>query len=97
MAEHARIVRVARYRPQPGATEELREALHALAGGLRELPGLFGAQVCRISEDPEWLALVSRWKDEDAMQATGNPAIEALVDRVAGLGQEQRIEHFIAD
>jgi heme-degrading monooxygenase HmoA len=97
MAEHARIVRVARYRAQPGAIEELRAALHALAGGLRGLPGLFGAQVCRLSEDPEWLALVSRWQDEDAMQATRKPAIEALVAHVAGLGQEQRIEHFIAE
>lgn len=97
MAEHAGIVRVARYRPQPGATEELRDALHALAGGMRGLPGLFGAQVCRLVEDAEWLALVSRWKDEPAMQATGSAAIEALVARVAGLGQEQRIEHFIAE
>ncbi len=97
MAEHAHIVRVARYRPQPGAVEELQGALHALAEGMRGLPGLFGAQVCRLMEDPEWLALVSRWEHEEAMQATGNPAIEELMTRVAGLGQEQRVEHFIAE
>jgi quinol monooxygenase YgiN len=97
MAEHARIVRVARYRPQPGQIEELRTALHALADGMRGLPDLFGAQVCRLSEDPEWLALVSRWQREQAMQATGNAAVEELVTAVAGLAQDQRVEHFIAE
>jgi quinol monooxygenase YgiN len=97
MAEHARIIRVAKYRPQPGAVEELRDALRALAEGMRGLAGLFGAQVCRLSEDPEWLALVSRWEHEQAMQATANPGIDELTNRVAGLGQEQHVEHFIAD
>ena len=97
MAEHARIVRLARYRPQPGSAEELRDALQALAEGMRGIPGLFGAQVCRIREDPDWMALVTRWENEDAMQATGNPAVDELMNRVAGLGQEQRVEHFIAE
>ncbi|MDQ6672969.1 MAG: antibiotic biosynthesis monooxygenase [Chloroflexota bacterium] len=97
MAEHAHIVRVARYRPQPGAVEELRAALRALAEGMRGMPGLFGVQVCRLMEDPEWLALISRWEHEQAMQGTGDRSIEELVTRVAGLGQEQRVEHFIAD
>ena len=97
MPSHARIIRVARYRPQPGATEDLRAALHALARELRELSGVFGAQVCRIDEHPDWLALVSRWADEQSMQATGGPGIEELVDRVAGQAQEQQIEHFIAE
>ncbi len=96
MAEHAHIVRIARYRPQPGAVEELRSALNALAQGMRGLPGLFGVQVCELMEDPEWLALVSRWEHEAAMRATGNPGVEELVTRVAGLGQEQRVEHFVA-
>jgi len=97
MAEHARIIRVAKYRPQPGAAEDLRDALHALADGMRGLAGLFGAQACRVDGDPEWLALVSRWEHEQAMQATGNAGVEELVDRVAGLAQEQQIEHFIAE
>jgi quinol monooxygenase YgiN len=97
MAEHAHIVRVAKYRPLPGATEDMRAALNALADGMRGLPGLFGVQACRLSEDPEWLALVSRWDDEAAMQATGNPVIEELVDHVAGLADEQQLEHFITD
>jgi len=96
MAEHAHIVRVARYRALPGATADLGEALRALAEGMRGLPGLFGAQACRLNEDPEWLALVSRWDNEAAMQATGNPAIEKLVDHVAGLAEEQQLEHFVA-
>ena len=97
MAEHASIVRVARYRPQPGHVEELRAALHSLADSMRGLPDLFGAQVCRLNEDPDWLALVSRWQREQAMQATSNPAVEELVNQVAGLAQEQRVEHFIAE
>jgi quinol monooxygenase YgiN len=97
MPEHAHIVRVARYRALPGATADLRDALRALAEGLRGLPGLFGAQACRLSEDPEWLAVVSRWDNEEAMQATGTTAIEQLVERVAGLAEEQQLEHFIAD
>jgi heme-degrading monooxygenase HmoA len=97
MTEHAHIIRVAKYRPQPGGAKDLREALHALADGMRGLPGLFGAQACRVDGDSEWLALVSRWEREQAMQATGNASVEELVDRVAGLAQEQRLEHFIAE
>ncbi|MGI9145468.1 MAG: putative quinol monooxygenase [Chloroflexota bacterium] len=96
MAEHAHIVRVAKYRPQPGGVDDLRTALHALAERMRGLPGLFGVQVCQLIEDPEWLALVSRWEHEEAMRATGNPGLDELMTQVAGLGQEQRVEHFAA-
>ena len=96
MAEHAHVIRVAKYRPQPGGDDQLRQALDALAGGMRGLPGLFGAQVCRVSEDPESFALVSRWEREQSMGATGQAGLKELVDQVAGLSQEQQIEHFIA-
>ena len=97
MAEHAHIVRVARYRALPSDVDPLVEALHELAAGMRGLPGLFGAQACRLFEDAEWFALVSRWEDERAMQATSDPTVEELISRVAGLANEQRIEHFIAE
>jgi quinol monooxygenase YgiN len=96
MAEHAHVVRVAKYRPQPGADQDLRQALHALAAGMRGVPGLFGAQVCRLNEDSAVLALISRWEDEQAMQATGHPGLEELVDNVAGFALDQDVEHFIA-
>jgi quinol monooxygenase YgiN len=95
MAEHAHVVRVATYRPQPGGEDDLLAALHALAGGLRGVSGLFGAQVCRVNEHPDLLALISRWEHEQAMQATGHPGLEELVDNVAGLALEQHIEHYI--
>ena len=97
MAEHARIIRVARYRPRPGSTDELWDALHKLAAATRDLPGLFGAQVCRIREDPEWMAFVTRWENEEAMRATGEAVVEELMNRVAGLGEEQQVEHFIVE
>jgi quinol monooxygenase YgiN len=97
MAEHAHVIRVATYRPQPGADQELRQALTALAAAMRGLPGLFGAQVCRVTEQPDVLALVSRWEHEQAMIATGKPGVAELVDQVAGLAQDQHVEHFIAE
>ena len=94
MAEHAHIIRVAKYRPQPGGAKDLRDALHALADGMRGLPGLFGAQACRVDGDPEWLALVSRWEREQAMQATGNAGVGGSDRR--GHGRRLR-EHFIEE
>lgn len=96
MAEHAHVIRVAKYQPLPGADNELRQALDALAGGMRGMPGLFGAQVCRVTEAPEYFALVSRWQSEQAMGATGHAGLKELVDEVAGCAQDQQIEHFIA-
>jgi quinol monooxygenase YgiN len=96
MTEHAHVIRVAKYRPLPGRDDELRQALTALATGMRGAPGLFGAQVCRVTEDPELLALVARWEHERAMLATGDPHLQALSDEVAGLAQDQQVEHFIA-
>ena len=93
----AQIVRVAKYRPLPGAMDDLRAALHALASGMQGMSGLHFAQVCKVDEHPEWLALVSRWEDERSMQGTGAPGIEALVDHVASVAEEQRIEHFFTE
>jgi quinol monooxygenase YgiN len=96
MTDHAHVIRVAKYRPLPGSDAKLLEALNALATGMRGVPGLFGAQVCRVTEDPELLALVARWEHEQAMMATGDPRLQELIDAAAGFVEDQQVEHFIA-
>ena len=93
---HAHLIRVARYRADPGRHDELLARMRDLAVAMRELPGLFGVQVCRIVDAPEWLALVARWRDEESLRGiVGTPAAR-LVDDVVGLADEEEIEQFIA-
>ena len=93
--EHAHVIRVARYRADPGRREQLLARLHELAGAMRDLPGLFGAQVCTINEAPEWLALIGRWRDEAAMRGIAETPAAELAQEVVGLADEEVIEHFI--
>ena len=96
MPDHARLIRVAKYRPEPGARAELLERMEELAVAMRDLPGLFGAQVCTIAEAPEWLVIVSRWQDEEALRKiVGTPAAR-LVEDVAGLADEEEIQNLIS-
>jgi quinol monooxygenase YgiN len=93
--EHAHVIRVARYRADPGVRDQLLARMHDLAAAMRELPGLFGAQVCTINEAPEWLALVARWRDEEAMRGIAQTRAAELARDVVGLADEEHIEHFI--
>jgi quinol monooxygenase YgiN len=94
MSEHAQVIRVAKYRLGPGTRDELLARMQELATALRDIPGVFGAQVCRVAEAPEWLAIVSRWQDEDSMRnVVGTPAA-SLVDEVAGMADEEEIENL---
>jgi quinol monooxygenase YgiN len=94
--EHAQVIRVAKYRADPGMRDQLLARMHALAGAMRELPGLFGAQVCVINEAPEWLALIARWRDEESMRRIDGTPAARLTEDVVGLADEEEIEHFIS-
>ena len=94
--EHAHVIRVARYRADPGVRDQLLARLQELAGVMRDLPGLFGVQVCTIDKAPEWLALISRWRDEESMRRIVDTPAARLTQEAVGLADEEQIEHFIA-
>jgi hypothetical protein len=92
--EHARLIRIAKYRANPGVYEELLARMQALATAMRDVPDLFGAQVCTVAEAPDWLAIVSRWQAEDSLRhMVGTPAAR-LVEEVAGLADEEVVENL---
>jgi quinol monooxygenase YgiN len=93
--EHAHVIRVARYRADPGMRDQLLARMHELTGAMRELPGLFGAQVCTVVNAPEWLALISRWRDEASMRTIEGTPAARLTQEVVGLADEEEIEHFV--
>jgi quinol monooxygenase YgiN len=96
MPEHARLIRVAKYRPDPTARDELLKHMQELPVAMRDLPGLFGAQVCTIAEAPEWLAIVSRWQDEESLRNIAGTPAARLVEEVAGLADEEQIENLVS-
>jgi quinol monooxygenase YgiN len=93
--DHAHIVRIARYRPDPGQEAALLSQLQALAEAMRPLPGLFGAQVCRIQEDRDWLVLISRWENELAMRGVATGPAAAATEAVAQLAERQEVMHLL--
>jgi quinol monooxygenase YgiN len=67
MAEHANVVRVARFRPAPGRRDELLNRLLSGVDGIRQRDGCFGAQVCSLRQDPDIIAIISRWASNAAL------------------------------
>ena len=67
MAEHATVVRIARFRPPSGVRQELLSRLQAGVDGIRQRPDCFGAQICTLREDPEAVAIISRWASQHAL------------------------------
>ena len=68
MAEHANVVRIARFRPAPGRHEELVNRLQSGVDGIRDRDGCFGAQICTLREDPDSVVVISRWENETALE-----------------------------
>jgi quinol monooxygenase YgiN len=89
MAEHANVIRIARYRP---TADKRKELLNGGVGRLREMEGCFGAQVCVSRETPDTIAVISRWASQAAvdqfLQATATLRSEA--DQLAAA----TTEHF---
>ena len=70
MAEHAHIVRIVSGRPRSGQGEKLLGTARAGAEWMSAQDGCFGAQVCQVKEQPGAIAVVSRWRDQPALEAT---------------------------
>jgi quinol monooxygenase YgiN len=67
MAEHANVVRVARFRPAEGRREDLLSRLQNGVADIRQRNGCFGAQVCTVREVPDTIVLISRWESQAAL------------------------------
>jgi quinol monooxygenase YgiN len=67
--EHASIVRVARFRPAAGQRDALLNRLQGGVDGIRQRDGCFGAQICGLREEPETIAVISRWSNQAALDS----------------------------
>jgi quinol monooxygenase YgiN len=67
MAEHANVVRMARFRPASGRREELVDRLQSGVDAIRQRDGCFGAQICTVREDPDVVVVLSRWANQAAL------------------------------
>jgi quinol monooxygenase YgiN len=67
MAEHAHVIRVARFQPAAGKRDELVNRLVSGAEDIRKMEGCFGAQICSVRESPGVIAAVSRWASGAAL------------------------------
>jgi quinol monooxygenase YgiN len=80
VAEHAHVIRVTAFAPADGRREDVAAACRATSERARDADGCFGAQVCDMEEQPDGIAVVSRWRDRASLDAF----VEANAD---GLGQ----------
>jgi quinol monooxygenase YgiN len=94
--DHAQLIRVARFRPSPGMRDQVLARMQELATALRDIPGVFGAQVCTIADAPEWLAIVSRWQDEASIRNTVDTPAATLLNDVTGMADEEHIENLLS-
>jgi quinol monooxygenase YgiN len=97
MADHATVVRVARFRPTPGKEDDLLTVLRNLRDAADAHPSCFGAQVCSSQEDSGLLVVISRWADRVAVERfRALPTVVTGVERAKELVAEpSSAEHFM--
>jgi len=66
------VARIYRMTCAPGRREELRGALEALAGVLREIEGLQSVSVLRDVEQPDDFVFVEKWASVQVQKRGGN-------------------------
>ena len=64
------VVRILSSRVRAGSEEQFVAASTPALEWLNSQDGCFGAQLCRLREDPGVLAVISRWRDQAALDAT---------------------------
>jgi quinol monooxygenase YgiN len=87
VAEHAHVIRVTAYSPADGRRQDVAAACRATSERARDADGCFGAQVCDMEEQPDGIAVVSRWRDRaslDAFLAASAPRLEELASLLSG-------------
>jgi|SRR5579872_4566428 len=67
MAEHAAVIRIARYQAAAGKRDELLKILQDGTNQIREMEGCFGAQICSSNQSSDALVAVSRWASQAAV------------------------------
>jgi quinol monooxygenase YgiN len=96
VSEHAIVVRILSGRARAGSAEQFLAAVRPAVEWLTAQEGCFGAQLCRQKEDPATLAVISRWRDEAALDAALSseeyrPQIQPVFEFVEG---EPLIVHY---
>ena len=94
------VARIYRMSCAPGRREELRGALEALAGALREIEGLQSVSVLRDVEQPDDFVFVEKWASVEVQKSSGKSVpkqafaqvMAALADKPHGRSFEYVLE-----
>ena len=95
MAKHATVVRVSHFQPLPGKHDELITRLMSGVSTMRTVKGCYGVQLCNVRETPDVIAVVSRWRDQaalDHIEQSGSLDVNIIRDLIAA---PPSIEHLI--
>jgi quinol monooxygenase YgiN len=97
MTDHARTIRVTTFTAAPGQFDNLVKAAASNARDAAAADGCFGAQVLRPDGEPDVVAVISRWRDQDALDqfldAHESAAHSAVAEFIAGPGTST---HYLA-
>ncbi len=94
MSEHSQVVRVTTFKPADGRRSDLVALCEEMAETTRTVEGCFGVQVCSVREEPDWVAVISRWENAAGLEKT-KPAIEKNRGRMQALVSEPpRVYHL---
>ena len=96
MPDHATVIRVTRMRAAEGREDELRRFAEEFAAAARQQPGCFGAQLCSVSEEPGWLAAISRWESQAALDAAIPKGDSRRAEMAELLGAPAETRHYVA-
>jgi heme-degrading monooxygenase HmoA len=85
MTDHARTIRVTTFTAAPGQLDDLVKAAASNARDASGADGCFGAQVLRPDGEADVVAVISRWRDQDALKEFLDAHEDIAHRAVAGL------------
>lgn len=95
MTEHATLVRVTAFTPAPGRRAELVGRLQQLAVVFRQHDGCYGTQVCIPDGHLDAVAVLSRWRDQAALDALlRSDAASGITELAPLIGRPPTTHHF---
>ncbi len=101
MTDHAGVVRISTFTTDGERWARLIETLHRMSEAARAAEGCFGSQVCSIEDQPDAIAVVSRWRsrhDLDTFLAERTEAaLSALEDLVSSPPTTQLLTSLSAE
>ncbi len=85
MSDSQTVARINHFQAKPGSGDELYALIESFLSYIRESDGCVSAQLLRGIDDPEQIAVIEVWRDQDAHRASAANVPEGTFTKAMAL------------